>query len=191
MVTGPSSFHLVMRPPDRTDVDWITEACQDPDIQRWTRVPIPYGRGDAETFIETWAGSLQTWAVIEVDPDASPASGLARGRGSGLARGLAMASIHRIEHGDAALGYWVAPWARRRGVATWATREMVTRAAGIDGVVSASLDIANDNPASQGVARAAGFVPGVTPPGLTVPDGPGQSPATRFTVQLEGPPSIS
>lgn len=174
---------MALRPPDHTDVDWITEACQDPDIQRWTRVPVPYGRGDAETFIDTGAGSLQTWAVMEVDPET--------GSPQHEVRGLAMASIHRIEHGDAVLGYWVAPWARRRGVATWATLEMVRRAAGIDGVVSASLDIANDNPASLGVARAAGFTPGQTPDGLTVPDGVGESPATRFVIHIATPTTSS
>lgn len=168
---------VALRPPDHTDVDWVTEACQDPDIQRWTRVPVPYTRSDAETFIETGAGSLQTWAVMEVDPDAGP--------GPHEVRGLAMASIHRIELGDAALGYWVAPWARRRGVATWATLEMVRRAAAIDGVVSASLDISNDNPASQGVAIASGFAARDTPPGLTVPDGVGESPAIRFVIHID------
>jgi hypothetical protein len=61
---------------------------------------------------------------------------------------------------------------------------MVRRAAGIDGVVSASLDIANDNPASLGLARAAGSTPGETPHGLTVPDGVGESPATRFVIHI-------
>jgi len=95
-------------------------------------------------------------------------------------RGVATAAIHRIEDGDAALGYWVAPWARRHGVATWATLELVAIAGAMDAVVSASLDISDHNPASQGVARRCGFLPGPTPDGLTVPDGTGESAATRY-----------
>lgn len=34
-----------------TDVDWICAACQDPDIQRWTSVPVPYTRAHAEDFV--------------------------------------------------------------------------------------------------------------------------------------------
>jgi RimJ/RimL family protein N-acetyltransferase len=162
---------MFLRHPDISDADWITEACQDPEIQRWTIVPVPYRRIDAEIFIASWAGSLLVYAVVDTD----------------TSNGLAMASIHRIIDGDAQIGYWVAPWARRRGVATWATRELVNMAAAIDGVVSASLDISIHNTASQGVAQRAGFVPGPTPDGLTVPDGDGESAATRF-VRLVAPP---
>jgi RimJ/RimL family protein N-acetyltransferase len=163
-------MRLAMRPPLPCDADWITAACQDPEIQRWTRVPVPYKRTHAEAFIGDWAGSLAVWALVDAD--------------SG--DGVATAAIHRIDDGDAALGYWVAPWARRLGVATWATLELATRAGAFDGVVSASLDISDDNPASQGVARRAGFVPGSTPAGLTVPDGDGESAATRYIKWLQG-----
>jgi RimJ/RimL family protein N-acetyltransferase len=127
-------------------------------------VPVPYERGHAEAFIADWAGSLAVWAVTDTSTH----------------RGVATAAIHRIDDGDAALGYWVAPWARQRGVATWATLELVAIASAMDGVVSASLDISNHNPASQGVARRAGFSPGPAPEGLTVPDGTGESAATRY-----------
>jgi len=163
-----SPLSLALRPPVASDAAWITAACQDPDIQRWTRVPVPYERAHAEAFITDWAGSLAVWAVMDTSTH----------------RGVATAAIHRIDDGDAALGYWVAPWARQRGVATWATLELVALAGAIDGVVSASLDISIHNPASQGVARRAGFSPGPTPHGLTVPDGPGESPATRYIRRL-------
>ena len=37
--------------PVDTDVDAIYDACQDPDIQRYTTVPSPYGRQDAVGFV--------------------------------------------------------------------------------------------------------------------------------------------
>lgn len=155
---------LALREPTANDAAWITQACQDPAIQRWTRVPVPYERHHAEAFIKDWAGSLHVWVIIDTATD----------------EGVGTAAIHRIVDGDAALGYRVAPWAHRRGVATWSTLTMVERASDFGTVASASLDISNDNPASAGVARNAGFVAGETIPGLTVPDGDGESAATRF-----------
>ncbi|MER5498057.1 GNAT family N-acetyltransferase [Streptomyces sp. NPDC002466] len=41
---------LSLRPFAGEDVDGIHAACQDPDIRRWTVVPSPYSRADAELF---------------------------------------------------------------------------------------------------------------------------------------------
>jgi RimJ/RimL family protein N-acetyltransferase len=35
---------LLLRPWQADDADAVYRACQDPDIQRWTTVPRPYGR---------------------------------------------------------------------------------------------------------------------------------------------------
>jgi len=49
---------IALRPPVPGDVDAITEACQDPEIPRWTRVPSPYTRAHAVEFVER---SARTW----------------------------------------------------------------------------------------------------------------------------------
>jgi RimJ/RimL family protein N-acetyltransferase len=167
---------LVLRPPSPGDAGWITEACQDPAIQRWTRVPVPYQRTDAEAFVRDWAGSEAVWAVVDAV----------------TGEGHAMVAIHAVTDGDAALGYWVAPWARKRGVATWATCRVVDNLASHTSVVSASLDVAISNPASAGVARKAGFSAGPTPAGLVVPDGDGTTVAVRYhrAVRTTGPPPM-
>ncbi|MFF9686061.1 GNAT family N-acetyltransferase [Streptomyces sp. NPDC014623] len=41
---------LLMRPFTPEDADAVHAACQDPEIQRWTVVPSPYTRADAELF---------------------------------------------------------------------------------------------------------------------------------------------
>src|SRR4051794_29127063 len=46
-----------LRAPRSEDVDAITAVCQDPEIQRWTRLPSPYGREDAVFFVEQVARS--------------------------------------------------------------------------------------------------------------------------------------
>jgi RimJ/RimL family protein N-acetyltransferase len=49
---------VALRPPVLDDVDVITEACQDPEIPRWTRVPVPYTREHAVEFVDR---SARTW----------------------------------------------------------------------------------------------------------------------------------
>src|SRR5690606_40435749 len=53
--------------------DWSSDVCSSDlgtgtVVQRWTTVPVPYGRSDAETFVEqverNWAeGTALNWAV--------------------------------------------------------------------------------------------------------------------------------
>ncbi|MGW2177950.1 GNAT family N-acetyltransferase [Streptomyces sp. NPDC001732] len=43
---------LLLRPFTSDDIDEVHSVCQDPDIQRWTVVPSPYSRADAELFTE-------------------------------------------------------------------------------------------------------------------------------------------
>ena len=151
---------LALRPLIDADVEWIFVACQDPDIQRWTTVPTPYTRAHAEDFVATAPDRPWTWAVVERTADSS-GSGTGTGTGTGdpALRGLAMASIHEIHPvtGEADAGYWVAPWARRRGVATWAVGQLVERARAMPEARSVALVIAAGNVASRRTAEAAGF----------------------------------
>jgi RimJ/RimL family protein N-acetyltransferase len=47
---------LVLRPKRPDDLDAVTAACQDPEIPRWTFVPSPYTRADAEAYFARSAG---------------------------------------------------------------------------------------------------------------------------------------
>lgn len=145
-------MELALRPLIDADVDWICAACQDPDIQRWTTVPVPYTRAHAEDFVTMFPARSLTWAVVRATVDEQEAVDPA-------GRGLAMASIHEIDPvtGEADAGYWVAPWARRQGVATWAVGQLVAQARAIPAARSVALVIAADNVASRRTAEAAGF----------------------------------
>lgn len=96
---------VLLEPPTEADVDAITRACQDREIPLWVPVPQPYGVEDARSFVENvvvrgWeSGAELTWGVRE--PDGTL---------------LGMVGLHRIELGTAEIGYWLAPWARHRGV---------------------------------------------------------------------------
>lgn len=96
---------LLLRRHRLADADAIYEQCQDPEMVRFTTVPTPYTRADADQFLAHvaagWAdGSLAAFA-IEVD-----------GRFAG--------SIDlRLQEGSwAEVGFGLAPWARGRAVMT-------------------------------------------------------------------------
>lgn len=138
---------LVLSLPTAADVDAIFEACQDAEIQRYTTVPSPYARTDAETFVARvpadWeTGSNLTWAAHE-DDDL-----------------VAMIGVYRVDgSGGGELGYWVSPWARRRGVLVEAANAVIDWAFAGDGLGLARLEwrAVVGNTASACGARALGF----------------------------------
>ena len=138
---------LLLRPPGQDDVDPITRACQDADNQRWlSALPSPYTRDDAVRFI------------TEVAP-----SGRAEGREAAFvveSEGelMGMCGLHELTTGRLGpeIGYWIAPWARRKGYAAEAARGLADWALA-HGAPRAHLFTDIDNTASQAVARRAGF----------------------------------
>ncbi|MHB1615397.1 MAG: GNAT family N-acetyltransferase [Actinomycetes bacterium] len=124
-----SDGRLLLRVPDVSDVPAILDACQDPEIERWTTVPSPYRRSDAESFVlrvvpEAWAqGRSAIFAVFDQPDDARVQSPPSTGSPASAPPGLlGMVGLHDLAAAMGELGYWVAPWARRRGVAVGAAR---------------------------------------------------------------------
>jgi RimJ/RimL family protein N-acetyltransferase len=103
---------LHLRMPGEGEIDAVYRACQDPDIQHWTSVPVPYRRRDAEAFVRRviptgWeSGRAFTFAVLD----------------STSADLLGMVGLGRLDPSNrtAQIGYWCAPWARRTGVVSQA-----------------------------------------------------------------------
>ncbi len=99
---------LHLRPWQAADEDAVFEICQDPEIQRWTRVPVPYTRAAARAFVthtspQGWqAGTAASFAVIDVTSGSL----------------LASIVLFDIREGSAEVGYWCAPAARGQGVTT-------------------------------------------------------------------------
>ena len=122
--------------------------CQDPAIPRWTRVPQPYTRADAEGWVagvelEAAAGTAMNWLAVDEDDD--------------VLASVAVQDI-REDEGTGEIGYWVAAHARGRGIATRAVRLATDWALGELGLKTLEIMTHEDNTASQGVARAAGYV---------------------------------
>ena len=130
------------------DVDAITRVCRDPETQRWTRVPSPYERHHAQEFVEAqWRGAEAPWeglALTIADLDSDALLG---------AVGLDVDAAER----SADLGFWVAPEARGRGVATAAARRMCALGFERLDLARISMHAAVGNEASNRVAHRLGF----------------------------------
>jgi RimJ/RimL family protein N-acetyltransferase len=133
------------------DVPAIVEACQDPEITRWTLVPSPYGEKDARAYLERvadgWdAGVRGSFAVVD-------------GAGGGHGTLLGATGLEAIDWDQRAadVGYWVAAPARGHGVATRAVELLAGWAFGPLGIERLELRTDAGNAASQAVAARAGF----------------------------------
>lgn len=136
------------------DVEWIVEACQDPEIPRWTFVPSPYTDEDGRAFVVAAAKELacgQSAKLAVVDARDGERLG---------ASGLVVIDWHR---NAADVGYWVAAAARRRGVATRALVLVTRWAFEVLGLQRLELRPHRHNVASCAVALRAGFTPAATP----------------------------
>ena len=130
------------------DVPALVRACSDELTRRYTSVPAPYTPEDARMFIH--AGRSVTTlplAVVELnDPRAV----------------LGAVGLHAVDTaiGRGEIGYWTAPWARSRGVATRALELLSNWALGDLGLDRIELFAEPGNQLSQRVAVRCGFVAG-------------------------------
>lgn len=99
---------LHLRPWQDGDEGVLLAACADPQIARWTSVPVPYTEHDAREAVGQWrpagwtSGKNLTWAVCD------------------STTGTVLADVAlRPARGDGVwdVGCWTAPWARGQGVA--------------------------------------------------------------------------
>jgi ribosomal-protein-alanine N-acetyltransferase len=131
------------------DVPAITDACQDPAIQRFTTVPSPYEERHAREWVTAAAagmGAGTDLALLIVDA----ASGDL----------LGSVGLHAIDPASArcSAGYWVTEAARRRGVAKRALS--LVCGLGFDQLELRRIElwIEPENVGSIRVAESAGFM---------------------------------
>jgi RimJ/RimL family protein N-acetyltransferase len=140
---------IVLRPYAEADVPDLVKACSDPESQRWLfMLPTPYTESDAREFLRTAAaGWEQEHRADYCIADA------ASGR---LLGGIA---LHADESwaGVAEIGYHVAPWARRRGVATAAARLVAHWGLEVLGLARVQILADTRNAGSCAVATGLGF----------------------------------
>lgn len=135
---------LLLRPFEESDAEDLLAAGQDPEILRW----MPWASAQTrQTAID--------WCTTQAHADPARAVNFAIVAGDRFA---GSAGVGRTDwtDGRAEIGYWIAPWARRKGYAVEATRG-VSAYAFEKGMHRMELLVAVGNTASQGVAAKAGF----------------------------------
>lgn len=139
---------LILRPWRENDADAVFAACQDPEIVRWTTIPFPYEHKHAESYVGPMSADAWThktavnFAVTDVAGTLVGSFGLVR-----------MAPLQSV----AEVGYWVAPHARRQGVAVRAAAAVAEWALRDVGFARVELLAAQGNAGSRRVAERIGF----------------------------------
>lgn len=149
-LSPPDSLHdgvVAIRSWRNSDLDQLLDLLADPEIPRWTGIPVPYTRKEAKVFFKT--NARQEAMGVGTDSAITDADTAELLGGVGL-------KLHAI-HSSAEVGYWVAAGVRRRGIASRAVR-LTARWAFMDlGVKRLELFTHVGNQASEGVALNCGF----------------------------------
>ncbi|HEX2316512.1 MAG TPA: GNAT family N-acetyltransferase [Thermomonospora sp.] len=135
---------LLLRPFGEGDVPHVVAAARDPEMLRWMFWAPDEDEAQAREFCTRIAHEDPVHKIgfaVEVDGRCSGSVGLQR----------ADWQMGRVE-----IGYWLAPWARGRGLMTEAVRA-VSRFAFAKGLHRVELLAAVGNDASQRVAELAGY----------------------------------
>jgi RimJ/RimL family protein N-acetyltransferase len=146
IIEGPTA----LRPWRESDLPAIVQACQDPEIPRWTRVPRNYGESDARAYMLSRYDAILNatgapFAIVSAaDPDQL----------------LGSISLFRFSWPNlrGEVGYWLAAPARGQGHATRAVRAISRWGFQELGLERVDLLAATGNPASQQVAERCGFI---------------------------------
>ena len=137
---------VVVRPMREADIPAVVAACRDPEISRWTRVPSPYTREDAERFLAISATEARAGqgVALTVADDADRFAGT-----------IGIMELDGRGYGE--IGYWIAAEARGRGVASRAVVLLRDWAHATLGLTTIEILPHRDNVPSQRVAERAGF----------------------------------
>jgi RimJ/RimL family protein N-acetyltransferase len=135
-----------LRPAVEADVPAIARACVDPEIVQWLpHLPQPYSRDDARRFIaqaDAWRADGREYSLAIVDQDDAL---------------VGMIGL-RLTDDPPTVGYWLAPEARGRGIATAATIALAGWAFERFHPTRLALHAEPANVASVRVAEKSGFV---------------------------------
>lgn len=135
------------RPTDAADV---ARACDDPLTARWLPLSCPYTLIDGAFYVEVLTPQL--WA------DGEAAEQAVADAVTGELLGACGLKLRQRSLGVGEVGYWTAPWARGRGVASRAARLVATWGLSELGLSRVELYAEVGNEASQRAALRAGFV---------------------------------
>jgi RimJ/RimL family protein N-acetyltransferase len=140
---------ILLEPFGESHLEAAEELVADPDVQRFTRIPVPLPADFTRSWLRSYAegrkeGTREGFAIVDAD--------------YGTFLGLAV--VPRIDRTSltAELGYVVAPAARGRGIATQALGRLTAWAFSDLGALRLELLISVENGASKQVAARCGYV---------------------------------
>jgi len=133
---------VTLRPPDEGDLDAIAAGISDPDVMRWISSEPRTATDVLALNRARWAAGSPTFAICERDS---------------ACVGHVWANVPPDEPSAAAIGYWLLPAARGRGLATRAVRLLCEWLVAERGVTTLRLFTDPMNAASQRVAERSGF----------------------------------
>ncbi len=141
-----AAIPITLRPLRESDIDPIFNACQDPTISAFTRVPSPYERSMAEDFVResdvAYRNHLSISFAIELQGNFVGTIGL-----------------HSIQLGDhmAEIGYWIDSTYRGQGICTEALKIISKFSIEVMGFRRLEALADSVNIASQKVMEGAGY----------------------------------
>jgi RimJ/RimL family protein N-acetyltransferase len=135
-------------PFDESHLAGFEALLEDPDVLRFTRVPVPVPPGFPGLWLGNYEegrrqGTSEAFAIVDSE--------------NGEFLGIAVAPRIDRDGSTAELGYVVAPASRGRGVATRALGLLTDWAFGTLGALRAELVISVENQASKQVAERSGY----------------------------------
>jgi RimJ/RimL family protein N-acetyltransferase len=140
---------VLLRPWGEADMAGIVLAFSDPVMQRFSWRTTPYTETDARDYLAEQEEARLRGERLDF--------ALAAPRDQDVALGCISLYEVRLDTGCAAVGYWLAPEARGRGLAAHAVRLLARWAFAELGLARLELTCGPDNEASQHVAERCGF----------------------------------
>lgn len=138
---------LVLQPWTAYDEPALLAGRNDPEVRRWTGVPVPFTTDDARAFLLD--GAPRGWA------QGTEASFAVHDAITGVV--LGGAGLHRIDGTDASVHYWLLPQGRGRGAAVEALAAVCRWGFGALGLERIAWGCCVGNWASRAVAQQVGF----------------------------------
>lgn len=138
-----------LRPPSARDADAVFDACRDPGILRYTRIPRDYDAIDARAFVAGAGARRREGLSLELIITDRPDDALC---------GAVGLIVDRHDQARAEIGYWVHPVHRGRGLAGAGLDLMARWALGAGGFTRIDLLAAVTNAASLSVVARSPFV---------------------------------
>jgi ribosomal-protein-alanine N-acetyltransferase len=139
---------FVLAPFAEADLGLLVDYCNDPEIARFTFLPVPYEEHHAREFVGNQRARRERGEALDLS---------IRDRRGGELLGAVGLRAFRAERASVEVGYWIAPPARGRELAPRSVRAITGWALANLPLRRVDLPLDSRNDASRRVAEKSGF----------------------------------